>query len=340
MTTSAITIPLHRQLMLAQPAVSSVTLRQIAGATDDEELVVHRAHDERLVKDGVIVLLEGDHLSIRPRPEPVVVTINRVEIRFPHAVQTGRSLKEWAGIDPTDTLFLSVTGGDDLIISNDAPIRLKTGMTFFSQPAADYGSDRLDHEHQRDDHIPIQINRKPYKLESANQTGRSLKALAGIPLVDVLFLVVPGGEDVIITDDQRVVVKAGSHFFSQPAADYGIAREAGVFPSETRLLPQPDGWTFAILPQQPLSSAFAPAIADILVKLPPGFPDAAPDMFWVRSAVRLSQGAIPRGTSMESLLGEPWMRFSWHLKPGAWQPGVSDFSDFHRCIRARFERGD
>jgi hypothetical protein len=43
---------------------------------------------------------------------------------------------------------------------------------------------------------------------------------------------------------------------------------------------------------------------------------------------------------MENLLGMDWQRFSWHLTPGAWKPGVSTLRDFMRCIAARFLRKD
>jgi hypothetical protein len=53
-----------------------------------------------------------------------------------------------------------------------------------------------------------------------------------------------------------------------------------------------------------------------------------------------SGGASPRGTTTENLLNAPWQRFSWHLSPGAWRPGVSTLRDFLRCIIGRFERRD
>jgi hypothetical protein len=49
-------------------------------------------------------------------------------------------------------------------------------------------------------------------------------------------------------------------------------------------------------------------------------------------------GIVPKATSPERLLGKEWQRFSWHLAPGAWKPGVSEFRDFMRCIYSRFLR--
>jgi hypothetical protein len=89
-----------------------------------------------------------------------------------------------------------------------------------------------------------------------------------------------------------------------------------------------------------LPDAYTPNRVRLLVKLPPTFPDAAPDMFWVHPAVRCQNGTMPRATSSEYLLAEEWQRFSWHLVSGAWQPGVSTLRDFLRCVAARFQRLD
>lgn len=187
--------------------------------------------------------------------------------------------------------------------------------------------------------IPIFINRIRYEIENEVQTGRSLKELAGIPLGDVLFLQQPH-EDQVIANNTEVTLKPGSHLHSSPPADYGnlTAGEVG-HPGTVEIVSQPGGWIFAILHDYALPAVYKPASVKLLVKLPPHFPDARPDMFWISPPVS-ANGATPRGTCTEVILGEAWQRFSWHLAPGAWQPGVSELRDFMRCIRARFERQD
>jgi hypothetical protein len=106
------------------------------------------------------------------------------------------------------------------------------------------------------------------------------------------------------------------------------------------LHPEAGGWQFFVISDFELPRGFEPNRVELLVKLPPGFPDAAPDMFWVHPAVRTSAGNVPRSTSTERLLGKNWQRFSWHLAAGAWKPGVSEFRDFLRCIYSRFLRMD
>jgi hypothetical protein len=64
------------------------------------------------------------------------------------------------------------------------------------------------------------INKQKYTLNSPEQTGTSLKSLAGIPLGDALFLQQPG-DDLVIANDATVALKNGSQLHSQPPGDYG-----------------------------------------------------------------------------------------------------------------------
>jgi hypothetical protein len=191
--------------------------------------------------------------------------------------------------------------------------------------------------------IHVFINRIQYELDNPIQTGASLKQLAGIPLGDVLFLQHPG-EDRVIPNGASVSLKNGDHLHSQPAAEYGlepsVLLDAALPPGQAVLYDQADGWSFLIIANYALPPGFQPERVTLLVKLPPTFPDAAPDMFWVHPEVKTPAGSVPRSTSIEQLLNKNWQRFSWHLAPGAWTPGVSTLRDYLRCISARFMRLD
>src|ERR1700728_2699794 len=197
----------------------------------------------------------------------------------------------------------------------------------------------MQHEHR----IHIFINKKKYEIDDPVQTGASLKNLAGIPLNDVLFLQRPG-EDEVIPNDKKITLKNDDRLHSQPPADYGLEpvllANVGVPVERVALHPEAGGWQFLVISDFELPGAFQPNRVELLVKLPPGFPDAAPDMFWVHPAVRTGAGNVPRSTSNERLLGKNWQRFSWHLAAGAWKPGISDLRDFLRCIYSRFLRMD
>ena len=190
--------------------------------------------------------------------------------------------------------------------------------------------------------IQIVINKKKFDLQDSTQTGANLKNLAGIPLSDVLFLQRPH-EDEVIANETSIEVKNGNHFHSQPPADYGLGSEiltdAGLVPDRTTLH-QEGGWTFLVISDYALPVGFTSDRVELLVKLPPGFPDAAPDMFWVHPEIRMANGGVPRATSIERLLGKNWQRFSWHLVGGTWKPGVSTLRDFLRCIYGRFLKQD
>lgn len=191
--------------------------------------------------------------------------------------------------------------------------------------------------------IHIFINKTKFELDDPVQTGASLKNLAGIPLPDVLFLQ-SHGDDEVIPNESKVTLKKGDHLHSQPPADYGLGQlelgEAGINSSQAKIHVQPDGWSFLVISNYKLPEGFQPQSVDLLVKLPPAFPDAQPDMFWVHPAVKTASGTLPRSTCSESLLGRDWQRFSWHLSAGAWKPGISTLRDFMRCIAARFLRQD
>lgn len=191
--------------------------------------------------------------------------------------------------------------------------------------------------------INVFINKVKFELNNPVQTGASLKALAGIPLGDVLFLQQPG-DDEVIANEATVTLKNGDHLHSQPAADYGLEAsmlvEAGLEDGRAVLHPQEGGWSFLVITDFEVPANYQPDRVQLLVKLPPTFPDAAPDMFWVHPEVKAPSGGPPRATAIERLLDKDWQRFSWHLAAGAWKPGVSTLRDFLRSVRARFLRLD
>lgn len=74
--------------------------------------------------------------------------------------------------------------------------------------------------------------------------------------------------------------------------------------------------------------------ADILIQLPPGYPDASPDMFWTAPRLVLAaSGREPRCTQVqEGFAGTQWQRWSRHGRD--WRPGA----DGLRTMVKRVER--
>ena len=106
-----------------------------------------------------------------------------------------------------------------------------------------------------------------------------------------------------------------------------------------RLLQQPDGWTFAVIADFLLPpGSYSRPTTDVLIKLPPSYPFAALDMFWVQPQLHTATGALPANTSDESVMGQAWQRFSWH--PTQWQIGRDTLLTFIGFITRRFELGN
>jgi hypothetical protein len=67
---------------------------------------------------------------------------------------------------------------------------------------------------------------------------------------------------------------------------------------------------------------FDVSTANILIVLPPGYPDIAPDMFYLMPWLKLlPNGALPRATEAAfQFQGQSWQRWSRH--ENEWRPGI------------------
>ncbi len=83
----------------------------------------------------------------------------------------------------------------------------------------------------------------------------------------------------------------------------------------------------------PLPDGYARTQADLLLRLPGGFPDAAPDMFWFCPEVLYQGGGVPPATGDRFQYdGRVWQRWSRHLAI-AWRPGIDNLQTYLRLIR-------
>jgi hypothetical protein len=74
--------------------------------------------------------------------------------------------------------------------------------------------------------IHIIIDKREYTVHDEEMTGAALKALAGIPAGNLLFLEVPGpGEDQQIQNDTIVHLHDGEHFYDMPPGTFGDRRK-------------------------------------------------------------------------------------------------------------------
>jgi len=99
-------------------------------------------------------------------------------------------------------------------------------------------------------------------------------------------------------------------------------------------------WIHVIVHEFALPAAYVPTVCDLLVRLPPGYPNANPDMFWTRPEVRLANGNWPdRANVRETFEGEMWQRWSRHIPPNAWRPGTDSLQTFIATIRRELGKG-
>jgi hypothetical protein len=88
-----------------------------------------------------------------------------------------------------------------------------------------------------------------------------------------------------------------------------------------------------------LPAGYSPQSVDLLLRLPPQFPEVGPDMFWTDPAVRYADGSIPQATDLlETYVSRSWQRWSRHFGQSLWRPGVDDLRSYLRLIRSTLER--
>ncbi len=80
-----------------------------------------------------------------------------------------------------------------------------------------------------------------------------------------------------------------------------------------------------------------PDKVDLLLRLPFGFPDAAPDMFWLSPTATMTGGGQIPGTEIaQTWVGRSWQRWSRHIAQ-QWRPGADNletyFAYVRRCLR-------
>jgi len=94
-----------------------------------------------------------------------------------------------------------------------------------------------------------------------------------------------------------------------------------------------------VVPRWPLPPGYKVEAADLLVRLPAGYPDVPPDMWWFDPAITRADGQEIQATQVtERHLGRSWQRWSRHLSPGQWRSGVDGLGSFFTLIRGELLR--
>lgn len=94
-----------------------------------------------------------------------------------------------------------------------------------------------------------------------------------------------------------------------------------------------DGQICVVLKNYALPTGYNKKQTRLLLKIPLSYPNGKPDMFWVEPDVKLISGVAQASTSVETALGEQWLRFSWH--PQSWNPARDNIVAFLEFVNRR-----
>ena len=180
-------------------------------------------------------------------------------------------------------------------------------------------------------------------------TGMQLKRLAGVdPASYGVWLAQRIGDDRLIGNTERVNLEEPGveRFFT--GIDTTTEGSPVILPAEDRAYLHEQGIAFeefdeggakaVIFKARNLpTDRFDTQSVDILILLPPAYPDAAPDMFYLTPWVRLaSNNQYPKAADQPyGFLGLNWQRWSRHNNE--WRPGVDGIWTMIRRIERALE---
>ncbi|HEU5001549.1 MAG TPA: E2/UBC family protein [Actinomycetota bacterium] len=97
------------------------------------------------------------------------------------------------------------------------------------------------------------------------------------------------------------------------------------------------GMVCVVLPDWKLPAGLSVTDTTVLLRLPGGYPDVAPDMWWCWPAVKRADGGVIRGTELtETHLGRSWQRWSRHFAAGQWKSGIDGLESYLALMTAEF----
>lgn len=154
-----------------------------------------------------------------------------------------------------------------------------------------------------------------------------------------------GLADEVIPEGVRLILQPNDKYGTSPSGNVGgmdvlqehLLEVQATFPRAH--LAEGNGQHYLVVPGFQLPEAWGRQVITILVQIPNGFPQAAPDMFWVEPEIHLASGADPNAAgSREIHLERQWQRFSWHYadQQAAWRPATSTLLSHLRFCATRF----
>lgn len=101
-----------------------------------------------------------------------------------------------------------------------------------------------------------------------------------------------------------------------------------------------NGMICVLVPDWKVPPGYQQTETDLLLRLAPGYPDVAPDMWWCNPGLVLADGRAPQATEhSEIYLNRTWQRWSRHfLQPGQWRSGVDCLESYFAKIKAEMSK--
>lgn len=176
----------------------------------------------------------------------------------------------------------------------------------------------------------FKIDDKDLEWPRACISGFVLRKLADLPENYNLWQEIPGQQDRKIADSDVINLdaKGVERFISL----IDQTTEGDTLPSFDQTFLVDHGYQFDIVQQGRETGIILKSLdlpegkfnvetADILVLLPAGYPDCAPDMFYASPHLTLPCGQVPKACTVQhTYAGRVWQRWSRHNN--AWRPGI------------------
>lgn len=176
----------------------------------------------------------------------------------------------------------------------------------------------------------FKIDDKDLEWPHACISGFVLRKLAKLPANYNLWQEIPGQQDQKIAGSDVINLdkKGVERFISL----IDQTTEGDTLPSFDQVFLSDHGYQFEVIQEGSKTGIilkslelpdgkFSAGMADILVMLPAGYPDCAPDMFYVSPHLTLANGQVPKACSVQLTYGgRVWQRWSRHNSE--WRPGI------------------
>ncbi len=271
----------------------------------------------------------------KPDRHKFQITIDGESYSLEDPIVTGRQLLNLAGKRPIEEHLIFIFSPDGLLedISLEERVDLRRSgaerfLTFLS-----------------DRSYRFELDSKRQDWGASIITEATLKRLANVPADYRVWMERRNEEDLLLDPGQTVdltgpeverfytgsdATTAGSVAYALPGADQRYLTDHGI-KAEVSTSGNQVG---VVLPRYELpGTAVSPRTVDLLIILPPGYPDSGPDMFYLHPWVQMPTGQWPnKADHAFQFGGRSWQRWSRHSN--VWRGGVDGIWTMLRRVDA------